>query len=403
MIYRLFIIKRIIEDVFIWPFIVWGRLLARKTPLQEEYDIYFFFPFYHIGGAEKVHYLVAQAFRDRKAIILFTRKSHDEGFRQAFMESGHKILDLSASTDNKWAYWNNLVMRGRVSGHINNQRKKPIVFNGQCNFAYKLSPWLDAAISQIELIHSYSSFSWIRIPFISFYKKTVMISKVRINDHFLQYNRLGVPEDLKERITYIINGIDLPELISNKDYTASPLEILYVGRGTTEKRVHLIAAMAERCHSKGIATKFSFAGLVKDSIPQHLHGYCHFLGNLSDPSDLNEMYDKSHILIMTSDTEGFPMAIMEAMSHGMAILSTDVGDIPVHIRDGLNGYLIDAASNEEGIIGQGVEFIAKLSSERELLKKMGENNRSYARENYGIEKFNKAYQNLFSTLAIDEK
>jgi L-malate glycosyltransferase len=403
MIYRLFILKRILEDVFIWPFILWGRFQARKTPLNEEYDIYFLFPFYHIGGAEKVHYLIAQAFRDRKALIFFTRKSQDQGFRQAFMESGHKVVDLSPSTDNKWAYWNNLIMRGRVSGHINNQQKKPVVFNGQCNFAYKLSPWLDPDIPQIELIHSYSSFSWIRIPFISFYTKTVMISKVRIDDHLHQYNRLGVPEELNERIIYIINGIELPEETGTKDYTVSPLEILYVGRGTSEKRVHLIAAIAERCRLKGIVARFSFAGSVKDAVPQQLQGSCHFMGNLSDPSKLGKVYEQSHLLIMASDTEGFPMAVMEAMSHGMAVLSTAVGDIPVHIKEGINGYLIAASATEEEIIEQSVEIISKLSIDRGLLKKMGENNSNYARANFGIGQFNLAYRKLFATLTIDEK
>jgi glycosyltransferase involved in cell wall biosynthesis len=127
------------------------------------------------------------------------------------------------------------------------------------------------------------------------------------------------------------------------------------------------------------------------------------MGNLSDPSKLRKVYEQSHLLIMASDTEGFPMAVMEAMSHGMAVLSTAVGDIPVHIKEGINGYLIAVSATEEEIIEQSVEIISKLSIERDLLKKIGENNSNYARANFGIGQFNLAYRKLFATLTIDEK
>ena len=59
--YRLLLIKRMIEDVFIYPFILTGRLIALLYPLKKEYRIFFFFPFYHTGGAEKVHSQIANA------------------------------------------------------------------------------------------------------------------------------------------------------------------------------------------------------------------------------------------------------------------------------------------------------------------------------------------------------
>jgi hypothetical protein len=49
------IIKRIIEDLFIFPFVLWGRLSSDSFLPRKSYDIYFFFPFFHTGGAEKVH------------------------------------------------------------------------------------------------------------------------------------------------------------------------------------------------------------------------------------------------------------------------------------------------------------------------------------------------------------
>ncbi|MCU0370876.1 MAG: flippase-like domain-containing protein, partial [Bacteroidales bacterium] len=173
--------------LLIRPFIWLGRAHADKYPLQEQYDIFFFFPFYHTGGAEKVHAQLAQVFREQKCLVLFTRKSHDNGFRAAFEQAGHRVLDISAYTDDKRRYWKNLIWRGVVTAHINRQGQRPLVINGQCNFAYKCAPWLHKAIPQLELIHSFNSFSWIRIPFLPFIRQTVMISRKAIADHTRQY------------------------------------------------------------------------------------------------------------------------------------------------------------------------------------------------------------------------
>ena len=76
MTYRQYIIKRKIEAVFIYPFIWLGRQIAKKRPLDKAYDVFFFFPFYHIGGADKVHYQIAKATGGNNCII-FAFTAHD--------------------------------------------------------------------------------------------------------------------------------------------------------------------------------------------------------------------------------------------------------------------------------------------------------------------------------------
>ena len=166
--YKLFLIKRVIENIFIYPFILIGRLIARLYPLKKEYRIFFFFPFYHTGGAEKVHAQIAEATGGEDCIIYFTKRSSDKRFFEDFKNSRCQIKEISGFTDNKWLYFFNLIYRGIITGYINKQKQPPVVFNGQCNFAYKISPWIKRQIRQFELIHSLNSFSYIRIPFIPF-------------------------------------------------------------------------------------------------------------------------------------------------------------------------------------------------------------------------------------------
>lgn len=398
MIYRLYLLKRLLEDLILWPFILLGTAKAKKTPLKEAYDIFFFFPFYHTGGAEKVHAQIAYAFSGKKAIIIFTRKSHNEGFRQLFIDSGHKVLDISSYTDDKSKYWNNLVWRGLVSEHINNQLVKPVVFNGQCNFAYKCSPWIKKDIPQLELIHSFNSFSQIRIPFLPFYRKTVMISQKAISDHRKQYQRIGVPEFYDSKIQYIRNGIPLPENPAPKVFPGLKLKVLYAGRGTPEKRVYLVARIAQQCRAKKLPIDFSYLGDVKPFLEEKLTDTGIFLGNISNTEEVNNVYRNADILIITSSEEGFPMVVMEAMSFGCIILATPVGDLPVHIQNEQEGFLFSTVEDEEKIVSEAIDYVEKLLINPSLCIKISADNMVYAREHFGLSKFEEAYRQLVNSV-----
>src|SRR4051812_35838000 len=98
--FKSYLLKRKIEDILLLPFISGGRMKNVIEP--EEYDIYFFFSFYHTGGAEKVHAQIAKAVgKTYKCIIFFTRTSTDERFLKEFKDSGCEIRDISQYTDNK--------------------------------------------------------------------------------------------------------------------------------------------------------------------------------------------------------------------------------------------------------------------------------------------------------------
>jgi len=394
MIYRLYLLKRFLEDLIIWPFVIIGTAKAKQTPLKEEYEIYFFFPFYHTGGAEKVHAQIAEAFRGKKAIIIFTRKSHNNGFRQLFINSGHTVLDISPYTDDKRKYWNNLVWRGLVSEHINNQSVNPVVFNGQCNFAYKCSPWIKRNIPQLELIHSYNSFSQIRIPFLPFYRKTIMISQKAMHDHKQQYQRIGIPEDFYQKIQYIPNGIALPEALAPKVFPSKKLTVLYAGRGTPEKRVYLVARIAKQCLLENLPIEFSYMGEVKPFLDAALTDTGTFFGNISNQEDVNNIYKNADVLIITSSEEGFPMVVMEAMSFGSIILATPVGDLPVHIQHEKRGFLFSTVLDEEKIITEGIVYLKKLLLNPALCDKISSENIVYAREHFGLRTFEEAYRQL---------
>ncbi|MCZ2223255.1 MAG: glycosyltransferase family 4 protein [Chitinophagales bacterium] len=394
--YKHYILKRKMENIFIYPFVLLGRCIAALNPLGKEYKIFFFFPFYHTGGAEKVHAFIAQAVGNKDCIIFFTRKSTDTIFYKAFQQSNCTIKNISSYTDNKWLYFFNLIYRGIITGYINKQTLQPIVFNGQSNFGYKISPWIKPTIKQIELIHSFNSFSWIRVPFIPFIHHTIMISKVRIENHLEQYGKLNIPLSFNNKIVYICNGITLPVQPTHKDFT-TPLQILYVGRGTEEKRVHIVAEIAEKIHATNPEIVFTLAGDVENAIPYSLKHHCILEGNISDENKLASLYQQSHVLLITSNTEGFPIVVMEAMSYGCAIIATPVGDLPIHVKQKMNGFITTETDSENIVVSEMKNYISELHQNRLLLSEISKKNAQYAKDNFDIEHFKKSYyQLLFS-------
>jgi glycosyltransferase involved in cell wall biosynthesis len=59
-------------------------------------------------------------------------------------------------------------------------------------------------------------------------------------------------------------------------------------------------------------------------------------------SDMPAVYSALDVFVLASFDEGMPMTVLEAMSSARSVVATRVGGIPLLIRDGENGRLIEA-------------------------------------------------------------
>lgn len=75
----------------------------------------------------------------------------------------------------------------------------------------------------------------------------------------------------------------------------------------------------------------------------------HFLGNL--PNELLiEEDSKKRLLLMASTQEGLPMAILEALSVGVPVISTNPGDISRVLKNDYNGFIFPVNFTDEDYI-----------------------------------------------------
>ena len=59
------------------------------------------------------------------------------------------------------------------------------------------------------------------------------------------------------------------------------------------------------------------------------------------PSEISSLMSQSDVLVLPSYSEGFPNVILEALSIGLPVISTNVGAIPDSVFNGRNGFLVD--------------------------------------------------------------
>jgi glycosyltransferase involved in cell wall biosynthesis len=172
--------------------------------------------------------------------------------------------------------------------------------------------------------------------------------------------------------------------------------VIYVGRGTSEKRVHIILSIARACQDEGLPVKFTFVGDLSHLLKGRLPANCRATGNLNDPEEVDRHYRASDVLILTSSEEGFPMVVMEAMARGCIILTTPVGELTEHIMSNETGFMFSSITDEKTIEQEGVIWIRYLINHPEMCRNMSATCISYARRNFGIDQFEQEYRALLS-------
>jgi len=75
----------------------------------------------------------------------------------------------------------------------------------------------------------------------------------------------------------------------------------------------------------------------------------------------SELFARAKVFLLPSHSEGLPIAILEAMAHGIPVVSTEVGGIPDAVIEGATGFLI-----QPGDVTTLAERVSRLLSDHDL-------------------------------------
>ena len=116
----------------------------------------------------------------------------------------------------------------------------------------------------------------------------------------------------------------------------------------------------------------------------------HFLGLRTDIPDVLGAMD---VFVLSSDWEGNPLSIMEAMASGLPIVSTDAGGVPKMFQSGKEGLLV--ARGDAQALGRSM---ASLLRDQETRQSFGRSAARRAKKDFDVSTMVQAYEELYEKL-----
>ena len=150
---------------------------------------------------------------------------------------------------------------------------------------------------------------------------------------FLAKNRIAISKEIQQRLvgksTIIRNFVSLPEQLSTGDHIA------FVGRLSEEKGADRILTIAKQLPN--VTFHIYGDGPEKEALTENAPSNVIFHGN---QSNMNAIWPLIGLVLMPSRYEGLPMAALEAMSYGIPVIASPVGELP-ELLEKKRGWICD--------------------------------------------------------------
>ena len=390
-------IRQLVRHLFLLPELASTFFKLKSTSATT--CLFCVFPYYQTGGSERVHADILASVRDtlqrEEVVIFFTKKSRNGTFKDAFALAGqcYEIDDLLRSK------YRTLVIRA-ISRAIDRTRNST-VFGANATLLYEIIPHLKEPVRIVDLTHSFvpesdNPVERASLPCVHRLAARVVINGQTKEDYASLYRTKGIPETALDKVLVVHNRLNYPRWdLAQKDYDVPPLKVLFVGRNSPEKRVGLIARIAHALRHQPVA--FTFVGPeLEKSVANAERSNLSFAGEITDPAALAEIYQRHHVILIASRREGFPLVLAEGMAHGAVPVSTDVGGIRHHIRDGQNGFLVENSRDESETMSNIVARLRYLVERPEALPRLGQAAQEEAYRSFAPEAFDRTWREVLS-------
>jgi len=174
--------------------------------------------------------------------------------------------------------------------------------------------------------------------------------------------------------------------------------VLYTSRLTVARGAHVLARAIPEILKRNKEVHFIFAGsgdakslldiLKTNGVPKEKYTLLGYL----DYKDLPSLYARAYVYVMPTSWENLPFKLLEAMSSGVPVITTNVGGIPEVIKDGYNGLFTSRNPNAVA------KKVIQLLDDEQIAKKLGRNARKTILEKFTWEKTVKRTKEVYESI-----
>ncbi len=217
---------------------------------------------------------------------------------------------------------------------------------------------------------------------------------------------LGVAR--RERFVVIRLGIELDERVApeqngraeSRRYLGIPgdrFAVGWIGRMTAVKRTDDVLVAFKRLRDSGVDAMLCMVGDGPDRL--QLEQRAHELGVARDTvflgyqEDVAPFYAAFDVLVLPSANEGTPVTVIEALAAERPVVATRVGGVPDVVRDGEDGFLVEAGATDDL-----AERLGRLARDPALRARMGKQGRERVLPRYAVERLVDDVDELYRSL-----
>jgi glycosyltransferase involved in cell wall biosynthesis len=212
----------------------------------------------------------------------------------------------------------------------------------------------------------------------------------------------------RERFVVIRLGIELDERVApeqngraeSRRYLGIPgdrFAVGWIGRMTAVKRTDDVLVAFKSLRESGVDAVLCMVGDGPDRL--QLEQRAHELGVARDTvflgyqEDVAPFYAAFDTLVLPSGNEGTPVTVIEALAAERPVVATRVGGVPDVVRDGEDGFLVEAGATDDL-----ADRLGRLARDPALRARMGRQGRERVLPRYAVDRLVDDVDELYRSL-----
>lgn len=194
-------------------------------------------------------------------------------------------------------------------------------------------------------------------------------------------------------VPYVNNGVSLEPFRNDITLSSRKYDIVVVGRFVPQKNHLFVVSSFLKLKEKLPNIKIALVGggelldeIKKFVSDNNAQDFIHFAGVLNSPADI---VNNSKVIALGSLYEANPLSLLEGMSAGCIVVSSNVGGVADIIKEGQNGFLFDSGDKDKF-----VGILYKILSDIDSYQSMSNFNVKYS-DQFSMKECARKYYEIF--------